>query len=163
VVVQVPVTVKENGKDVTRWQTSTQMVPQYRTETPQEVQARVKDRDEVVKKLKDRSKELKEFEDRLEAIPDEKIEVTKTLRIERQEKSRAAALVRHKIAELMAQERELLKDFTTPTELRQRMTSLAPYVPWTPDSDREGLVASYRQKATPRAAVTPRDMRKASK
>ncbi len=161
--VPVPVTVKENGKDVTRYQTVPQQIPQYRNETPQEVQARTKDRDEVAAKLKDRSKELKEFEDRLEAIPDEKNEVTKTLRLERQEKSRAAALARHKIAELMAQERELLKDFTTPTELRTRMTSLAPYVPWTPESDREGLVASYRQKATPRAAVTPRDMRKASK
>jgi hypothetical protein len=163
VVVQVPVTVKENGKDVTRWQTSTQMVPQYRTETQPEVQARIKDRDDVVAKLKDRSKELKEFQDRLEAIPDEKIDIAKTLRLERQEKSRAAALARRRMAELMAQERELLKGYSTPAELRRQMTSLAPYVPWTPESDREGLVASYRQKAAPRAAVTPRDMRKASK
>ena len=126
VVIQVPVTVKQNGKDTTRWETSTQMVPQYRNETPQEVQARVKDRDDVLAKLKDRSKEQKDFEDRLAAIPDEKLDVTKTLRLERQEKSRAAALVRQRIAELVAQERELVREFSTPSELRNRMTSLAP-------------------------------------
>ena len=77
--------------------------------------------------------------------------------------SRAAALVRQRIAELVAQERELVREFSTPSELRNRMTSLAPYVPRTPESDREGLVASYRQKSTARAAPTPRDRQRASK
>jgi hypothetical protein len=160
---QVPVMTKENGRNVTTYQTVTRQIPQYRSETSQEVQARTKDRDDVLSKLKDRTKELKEFEDRLNEIPAERLELTKTLRQERQEKSRAAALARRKIAELVARERDLQKDFSSPAELRERMTSLAPYVPWTPESDREGLMASYRQKTAAPPATTPRDRQKASK
>jgi len=138
----------KNGKEKDRYETVTRQEPQYRNETPQEVDARLKKRDQVLQKVNHFAAELRQFNDRYAEIPQERNDLLKAIQHEKQEKGRAASAARRKIAELAAHERDLDKDFTTPDELRKRMTSLAPYVPWTPDSDREGLLASYRQSTS---------------
>lgn len=131
-----------------RWETKP--VPKYRNENPQEIQDRTNERNRVQAKLTERSLELGQFQERYKAIPAERNDISRAYHQEKLEQGRLVAAARRKIAELAATERDLLKDFATPDELRQRMTSLAPYVPWNLDSDRDGVLASYRQKtATP--------------
>jgi hypothetical protein len=135
-------------KDDGHWENDTKSVARYRDENPLEIQSRLREREQVLATLRTRSQELTQFSDRYKDIPRERTETAKSLRLERIEVARTAAATRHKIGELVLQERDLGKDFTTPAEIQKRMASLAPYIPWSPETDREKLSASYRQKPT---------------
>lgn len=146
------VLVKGNDKDgkggKERHERGTRQVPQYRNENAQEVSARLKNRDQELARANSLAAELRQFNKRYNEIPIERNDFLKSLRLEKLEKGRAITAARRSIAEHVAHERDVARDFATPDELRKRMTSLAPYVPWTADSDRDGLVASYRQPAS---------------
>lgn len=46
--------------------------------------------------------------------------------------------------ELTAKVKQFEQDFQSPETLKARVSTIAPYVPWDPDVEREALVASYR-------------------